>query len=185
LKYCPQCKRQFDEPWLSFCSDDGTPLVQDVTPLDPIWDPGLSEQPKRETKVDPPPSEQQTQWLPREPPLPGAWVAPDERPPMNSPVWQPPPPPPYLPANARPSQGLAVASMITGIAGILFGWWCFGPLPGVAALVMGMIALSQIKKTPEKVTGKPYAMAGVIIGAISLVIFVLWIIWFAFAMAFS
>ena len=75
--------------------------------------------------------------------------------------------------------------MITGIAGILFGWWCFGPLPGVAALVMGMIALSQIKKTPEKVTGKPYAMAGVIIGAISLVIFVLWIIWFAFAMAFS
>jgi uncharacterized protein DUF4190 len=184
MKYCPQCKRQFDEPWLSFCSDDGTPLVQDPTPLDPIWDPGINEPPKRETKVETPPSEQQTEWLPREPPMPRAWVAPDERPPMNSPVWQPPPAPPYRPTNARPTQGLALASMITAIAGILLGS-CFGPLPAIAALIMGIMALVQIKNSPDKATGKPYAVAGVIISALNLVFYVLLLIWFLVAVGSS
>ena len=172
MKYCPQCKRQFDEPWLSFCSDDGTPLIQDLTP-------------QRETKVESPPSEQETQWLPpREAPLPGAWVAPDERPPMNLPVWQPPPPPPYRPTNARPSQGLAVASMVVAIAGILLGS-CFGPLPAIVALILGIVALVQIKNTPEKVTGKPYAVAGVIISALNIVFYIVVLIWFLLALSFS
>ena len=88
MKYCPQCNKQFTEVWLSFCPDDGTPLVHELTPSqDPNWDPNIRE-PKVET-----PSEQETQWLPRDVPLPGAWVAPDERPPMSPGVWQPPPAP--------------------------------------------------------------------------------------------
>src|SRR5689334_15425402 len=165
MKYCPQCKRQFEEPWLSFCSDDGTPLIQELTPpRDPNWDPNIRE-PKRETKVEPP-SEQETQWLPRQPPMPGGWIAPDEWPPMNPPVWQPPPPPPYAPIPVRPAQGLALASMITAIVGLVFGFWCFGPLPGIAAVIMGIIALQQIKKTPDRVGGKPFAVAGIAIGSI-------------------
>ena len=185
MKYCPQCKRQFDEPWLSFCSDDGTPLIQELTPpMDPNWDPSIRE-PKRETKVETP-FEQETQWLPREPPMPGGWIPPDERPSMNPAVWQPPPPPPYRPpTNARPSQGLALASMITAIAGIIFGMWCFGPLPGIAAVIMGLLALSQIKKTPEKVGGKPFAVAGVIIGGITLVFYLVWFLWFLLALIFG
>src|SRR5215217_1262976 len=113
MKYCPECKRQFNEAWLSFCPDDGTPLIQELTPaLDPNWDPRVRE-PKVET-----PDEKETQWLPREPPLPGGWVAPDERPPLSPDVWQPPPAPStYLP-NTPPSQALGLASMITGIAGL-------------------------------------------------------------------
>jgi hypothetical protein len=184
MKYCPQCNRQFTEPWLSFCSDDGTPLIQDLTPArDPNWDPNIRE-PNRETKVETP-SEQETQWLPRQPPMPGGWVAPDERPPMNPAVWQPPPPPPYRSEFARPSQALALASMITAIAGFLFGLFCLGPLPGIAALIMGVIALSQIKKTPDKVSGKPFAVAGIIIGSINILIFLLWILWFVFAVSFG
>ncbi len=77
MKYCPQCKRQFDEPWLSFCSDDGTPLIQELTPpRDPNWNPSIRE-PRRETKVDDR-SEQETQWFPRQPPMPGGWIAADE-----------------------------------------------------------------------------------------------------------
>lgn len=176
MKYCPQCKRQFTEPWLSFCSDDGTPLLEDLTPPpDP--------KPKRETKVESP-SEQETQWLPRQPPMPGAWVAPDERPPMNPPVWQPPPPPPYRSAFAKPSQGLALASMITGIAGIMLGS-CFGPLPAIAALIMGTVALVQIKNTPDKVGGKPFAVAGVIIGALNLLFYLLLALWLIATVSFS
>lgn len=184
MKYCPQCKRQFDEPWLSFCSDDGTPLIQELTPpMDPNWDPNIRE-PKRETKVETP-SEQKTEWLPRQPPMPGGWIAPDERPPMNPPVWQPPPPPPYQSTVARPSQALALASMITAVAGIVFGFWCFGPLPGIAALIMGLIALSQIKKTPDKVGGRPFAVAGVIIGGINIAFYLLLFLWFILGLVFG
>lgn len=167
MKYCPLCQRRFDEAWLSFCSDDGTPLIQELTPpADPNWNPRIRE-PKVKTQ-----DEEPTQWLPREPPLPGGWIAPDERPPMSPGPWAPPPPPaalPYLPGTKR-SDGLALASMISGIAGFLLVG-CFGPIPGIVALVLGLIALSQIKKSPEKFGGKPYATAGVILGAISILFY--------------
>jgi hypothetical protein len=183
MKYCPQCKRQFDEPWLSFCSDDGTPLIQELTPpMDPNWDPSIRE-PKRETKVDSP-SEQETEWLPRQTPMPGAWIAPDERPPMNPQVWQPPPPP-AQPTITRPSKGLAQASMITAIAATVFGFWCFGPVPAIAALIMGLMALSQIKKTPDKVGGRPFALAGVIIGGITVAFYIIVFLWFILSLVFS
>ena len=176
MKYCPQCKKQFEEAWLSFCSDDGTPLIHELTPsLDPNWDPNI-----RETTFDSP-SEKETKWLPRQPPMPGGWIAPDERPPLSPGVWQSPPPPaPTMP----PAQGLAVASMITGIAGMVLGG-CFGPLPGIAALIMGWVALSQHKKMPEKFGGKPYATAGVITGAISTAFYLLLFLWFILSLRFG
>jgi hypothetical protein len=167
MKYCPLCKRRFDEAWLSFCSDDGTPLIQELTPpADPNWNPRIRE-PKVKTQ-----DEEPTQWLPRDPPLPGGWIAPDERPPMSPGPWAPPPSPaplPFVPGTKR-SEGLALASMIVGIAGFLLAG-CFGPIPGIVALVLGLIALSQIKKSPEKFGGKPYATAGVILGAISMLFY--------------
>ena len=176
MKYCPQCKRQYSEAWLAFCADDGTPLIEQLSPpLDPNWNPKI-----REPKVDTA-AEQETQWLPRQPPMPGGWVAPDERPPMSPGPWQPPPPP-FRP-NQQPSQGLALASMITGIVGVVTGG-CFGPIPGIIALVLGLTALSQIKKTPDKVSGKPFATAGVIIGAISVAFYTLVILWFFLSLAF-
>jgi len=172
MKYCPLCKRRFDEAWLSFCSDDGTPLIQELTPPgDPNWDPKIRP-PKVQT-----PDEQETKWLPREPPLAGGWIAPDERPPMSPGPWQPPPPPlPYLPRTQQ-SQGLALASLITGIAGFLTAG-CLGPFPGIVALVLGLVALSQIKKSPEKYGGKPFATAGIIIGAVSILFYGLIFLWF-------
>lgn len=174
MKYCPQCNKQFNEPWLSFCSDDGTPLIEQLTPpADPNWDPKI-----RDTKVKDP-SEQETQWFPRQPPAPGGWIAPDERPPMPPGVWQPPPAP-YLTKITQPSQGLALGSMIVGICGLVFGG-CLGPIPGIVAVVLGLMALSQIKKSPDKVGGKPFAMAGVIIGGLTIAFYVLLLLWILLA----
>ena len=173
MKYCPLCKRQFNEAWLSFCSDDGTPLIQELTPpADPNWNPKIRE-PKVETREEEP-----TQWLPRDPPAPGASIAPDERPPMSPGPWTPPPPPvaPFRPRTQQPTQNLALASMITAIAGLLMAG-CFGPLPGIIALVLGLVALSQIKKSPDKYGGKPFATAGVIIGGITIMFYVFFLIW--------
>ena len=176
MKYCPQCKRQFTEPWLTFCSDDGKPLIEELSPpADPNWNPKIRE-PKVKTA-----SEQDTQWLPRQTPAPGGWIAPDERPPMAPGPWQPPPPPYRAPKT--PTQGLALASMIIGILGLVVG--CFGPIPGIIAIVLGFMALSQIKKSPHEFTGKSFATAGVIIGSISLLFYLIVIIWFIFAAAFG
>ena len=66
--------------------------------------------------------------------------------------------------------------MITAIAGFVTAG-CFGPLPAIVALVLGFVALAQIKKSPEKFGGKPYANAGVIIGAIVILFYVLLLLW--------
>jgi len=150
-------------------------LIEELSPpVDPNWNPVIRE-PRVDTR-----SEQETQWLPRQPPMPGGWVAPDERPPMT-PVWQPPPPP--LRPIAKPSQGLAVASMVTGILGLVLG--CFGPLPGIAAIVLGAMALSQIKKSPQTTGGKPLAITGLVTGGLTLVFYGLLFIWMILAGAFG
>jgi len=179
MKYCPQCKREFSEAWLSFCSDDGTPLVQEMTPAaDPNWDPQIRE-PKVQT-----PDEQATQWLPREPPVAGGWIAPDERPPMSPGAWSPPTLPVVYPRTQAPNQQLAMASMIVGLAGIFLSW-CFGPVPGVVALVLGLVALSQIKKSPEKYGGRGMAITGIVIGALTIAFYILLVIGWILAGALS
>jgi hypothetical protein len=182
MKYCPQCNRQFTEPWLTFCSEDGTMLIEELSPpVDPNWNPVIRE-PQVET-----PSERETQWLPREPSMPPAWVAPDERPPMPqpwgvpdpppaAPAWQPPPPPPR---PAGQNQTMAIASMITGILGLMFG--CFGPIPGVAAVILGYIALQQIKKSPATTGGKPMAIIGIVTGSLAIFFYGLLFLWFILA----
>jgi hypothetical protein len=181
MKFCPQCNRQYTEVWVTFCSDDGTMLIEELSPpVDPNWDPVIRE-PRVET-----PSEMETQWLPREPPMAPAWVAPDERPPMTPPwgtperpplaPWRPPPPPPR---PAGQNQTLAIASMITGLLGLMLG--CLGPIPGVVAVVLGLMSLQQIKKSPETTGGKPMAIIGVVTGSLAIVFYGLLLLWFILA----
>jgi hypothetical protein len=70
--------------------------------------------------------------------------------------------------------------MILGVIGLFTGLFCFGPIPGIAALILGLIALNQINKSPQTITGKPLAMVGIITGSLSLLvygaIFIAWII---------
>lgn len=182
MKYCPQCNKQYSEAWLTFCTDDGSILREDLTPAaDPNWDPRI-----RETKYDDP-SEQQTQWLPRDPPAGSGWMAPSESDPLaRGPVerpWQPPPPPPHPQVGQSPP-GIAIASLILGILGVLVGLACWMPVPGIIALILGIIALKQMRTAPNS-TGRTFAIAGIVLGGINLGIFVLGILWFILALAFG
>jgi hypothetical protein len=148
MKRCPTCNQTFEEDWLSFCTLDGTTLVDDQ---------GATKGPLP-TIVSPPPVEQAALNLPS----PGTDGGPQvlaERP--AAPAWQPPPPPGYQ------SEGMATASMIIGFASIA----CLGPIPGIVAIVLGAMTLSQIKKNPEKVAGKQKAVTGIVTGSLALVIY--------------
>ena len=167
MRVCPKCNRQFADAWMTFCPDDGMILV----------DPNLA---GIRTSAEPAsPSEDATVLL--HPPVqPGSWATPDFEQPPASPwrspdfqpppqAWRPPPPPAYAKA---PSQALAIASMIVGILGLFFGLACFVPVIGIVALILGIVALTQINKTPQYVGGKPFAIVGVVTGGLSLLVFV-------------
>jgi hypothetical protein len=65
--------------------------------------------------------------------------------------------------------------MILGILS-LGGMFCLGPLPGIAALILGLVGLSQIKSAPDRNGGKPFAIIGIATGALSIAIFVGWLV---------
>ncbi len=165
MRQCPQCNRTFTDAWITFCSDDGS-LLREILEPPP--------NPYNQYNPGTPVSDRGTPWSPQQPPAAQGWVAPDERPPMY-PAFQAPPPPPYVRA---PSQSLAVASMITGIVGLVVGTFCLGPLPGIVALVLGLVALNQIKKFPNKIGGKPFALIGVVLGSLSILFYGVFILFF-------
>ena len=61
--------------------------------------------------------------------------------------------------------------MITGIIGLVVGTFCLGPIPGIVALALGLVAMSQIKKYPDKIGGKPFAVIGVVLGSLSVLFY--------------
>lgn len=162
MKRCPTCDQQFTEDWLTFCPSDGTVLADaESFSRDPPPEIGASEKTGEAKRYERP-----TLNRPRPAASAGSWAMPDDQQPAQPVVWRAPPPPVYA---KPPSQGLALASMITAIAGWVVG--CFGPLPGIAALIMGLVALSQIKKSPERKGGKPFALVGVIVGGFSILLY--------------
>jgi hypothetical protein len=164
MKRCPLCNSTFDDPYLSFCPNDGTALLR-MSPEEAHTVLMSSSRP-----TDPPAAPAPT--LPAAP-QPYSWA-------NDAPQQWTPPPPPALRPPATPQQALSAASLILGILGITIGWLCGGPFLALFALVLGIVALVQIKKDPLRYGGKPMALIGTILGAIVLVIYVvimaIWII---------
>jgi hypothetical protein len=173
MKRCPTCNQQFTDEWLTFCTHDGTSLIEVK---------GVSAEPPP-TFVYPaiPPtvarSEEPTLDLPdayTPPPVPST-----ARP--TSPVgWQPPPPPP--PFIAAQQQNMAAFSLVLGIISITLGWCCsFGVLTAPVAVGLGIAALVQIKNNPSRYTGKGMAIGGIVTGGLYLAFLVLLILFYGIA----
>ena len=153
MKRCPTCSQIFEDEWLTFCTIDGSPLI-DTGPL--YQPPTVVVPPPVETRADPDPQPS------------AAIVNADYRSPAQSTpaTWQPPPPPSAM----GPSQSLAVWSMVLGLVSITLGWCCsFGLLTAPVAVVLGIYALSQIKSDPRRYTGKPLAITGIVSGGLYFV----------------
>jgi hypothetical protein len=81
---------------------------------------------------------------------------------------------PYAEAPRR--NGLGIASMVLGIVAVVIPcFWVF-QIPGVLAVIFSAIALSQFKKNPTKYTGRGMAVAGLVLGLVSIVILVLFLL---------
>jgi len=176
MKRCPKCNQVFDQEWLSFCTNDGTSLV-DTSALPPEPPPTMmspplppSVSPSEQPTINLQPGSSQPPPAPYSPPAPmqQSWQPPSQ--PMQT-GWQPPPPPAYSPQK---KQGLAIASLILGICSITVGWCCsLGVLTAPVGIVLGIVSLVQIKNNPSENGGKPLSITGIATGAAYLLFWAL------------
>ena len=81
--------------------------------------------------------------------------------------FQPPP------AAGGPSQGLAIGSLVCGVLSCLC---CVSILTGPAGLIMGFIAKKKADEDPAHYGGRGMALAGMITGALGIVLFIVMIV---------
>jgi hypothetical protein len=148
----------------------------------------------------PPPAE--PQWNPQSPQTPQTPQSPEAPPPsygdyqgqsygqsygQDPSAGQPPaypPPPPGAPGGYGPPPGpqkkspLAIVSLVTGIIAVIPCCWSL-PVFAIAALVTGLIGKKQIDQSQGQIPGRGMALAGIILGAVALVIAVVYWILFA------
>ena len=77
-------------------------------------------------------------------------------------------PPPPLPTG-RPSaqqNGLAITSFVLGLLSLV----CFGLLAGIPAIICGHMARGRARRSPAQYGGAGFALAGLILGYVSLVV---------------
>jgi len=160
MKRCPTCNQEFTDEWLTFCTQDGTSLIEvQTSPYEP---PPTIPYPAMPPSVSP--SEQPTLDLPDVYKPPQAQISAQQ--PLQ-PGWQPPPPPAY---STSPQQSLAIASLVLGVVTVTVGWCCyFGVLTGPVAVGLGIYALAQIKKNPTRYGGKGLAIGGIVSGGLFFV----------------
>lgn len=85
------------------------------------------------------------------------------------------PGPGYGGAQPQGNSVMAIISLVTGILGVLCcGSWIFA----IAAIVLGVLARKEIAESGGAKSGAGMAMAGLILGAVGIVISVIWtILW--------
>lgn len=79
--------------------------------------------------------------------------------------------------SVQPSQGngLAVASMVLGIVGILGGFF-LGVVLGILAVIFGAVARGKIKRGEAPVSGQAMATTGLALGIIDLCLLPVWFV---------
>lgn len=168
MKQCPRCKQTYSDPSLNFCLEDGELLIAfsqepplgryaDETPPTILLD---------QSRVTNP-----TNW-PQQP---------TGQPPVK---WQPSAvqQPQFGAYAMSPNQSLAVVSLILGISSLTVGWCCsLALLLAPAALITGVMAKNRADKEPQLYGGRGMAIGGIVMGAISLAAYVLFIIIYGLA----
>jgi uncharacterized protein DUF4190/uncharacterized protein DUF4339 len=78
-----------------------------------------------------------------------------------------PPPVAALPPQPSQTSGLAIASLVLGLAG-----FCTAGLAAIPGIICGHLSLSQIKRSAGKIGGQGMAIVGLILGYLGLLVLV-------------
>jgi hypothetical protein len=93
---------------------------------------------------------------------------------MSSPYWPgETPPAPTRPDPPTGTNGLAIASLVLGLVGILT--FLFLAIPPTLAVIFGGVALGQIDDPRRHQAGRGLAIAGIALGAVGIVAFLVFV----------
>jgi hypothetical protein len=150
MKVCPNCQQQYPDDNLNFCLNDGgvlTKIVDDAAPTVILNKARTTDQnwsyqePLAPWQSQPPPVQQQQQHM------------------MNQP-WKP----------RGNDQTLPIISLILGVMSLLLTCWCGGFYFGIPALITGYMGMNNAKNNPTIYSGREMAIAGLILGVVSMMI---------------
>lgn len=101
-------------------------------------------------------------------PVAAAWAnVPGGQRPGPAPVAAPATGAPGTPVATAPTQGIAVAALVVGLVGFLF------PPLSIVAIVLGAIGMNSADRNPRENGGKGMAIAGLVLG---LIVAVFWLV---------
>lgn len=96
---------------------------------------------------------------------------------------EPPPPPPQYgapvppPGGAQPkTSGKAIASLVTGLVGLLTICCGFLVVSSIVALVLGILARKEIQRSNGALKGDGMALTGIITGIVGIILVIVTII---------
>lgn len=72
-------------------------------------------------------------------------------------------------SGQEPAKGLAISSFVLGLLSLI----CFGPFTGIPAIICGHIARSHARRLPTVYGGGGFAIAGLVLGYVGVVVSVL------------
>ena len=154
--FCPQCGAPNEDDAV-FCGNCGAVLNPDELDTETGAE-ELQEMAEGETPAEIPEEasskvaeEEATEMVP----------VPDDLPAVPPP---PPPPPPAIHVDAVQTSGMAIAALVMGVAG-----WTLLPLVGsILAIIFGNMARREIRQRPDELTGEGLAVAGLVLGWVSV-----------------
>jgi hypothetical protein len=111
-------------------------------------------------------------------------TSPPVQPMMSAPAgFAAPPPMGMSPAQQRTS-GKAIAALVLGIVSMCVPY--VGLVTGIIAIIFGVLGMKEVDRDPQNVKGKGMAIAGLVLGAVALLLYLIVILFFgAFLMSFG
>lgn len=130
--------------------------------------PGAGQDPAGENQPPPPPPPSGPQWNPQSPGTPSSGTS--DQPGYGQPDYGQQPGQ-YGQQPYGQTAPLAIVSLVLGLVGLPC---CAFFVPGIAAIVTGFIARKQVDESQGRQQGAGMALAGMILGAVSVVIAVVY-----------
>lgn len=161
--FCPQCGAPNEDDAV-FCGNCGAVLDPDELDVE-AGSESLQEEVVEELEEEAPVKEISAEESPAGEEGAGELVpVPDEVPAVPLPPPPPPPPSPPTRTSTLQTSGMAIASVVMGVAG-----WTLLPLVGsILAIIFGNMARREIRQRPDELTGDGLAVAGLVLGWLSV-----------------
>ena len=161
MKICTICNQTYTDDNLNFCLSDGGLLTKSTDDPPPTI---IMNQARRTNEIN---WDNQSNWSNQPPGSMSPW--------QNSQIQQNQN---YMPPQMYQSQNqtLPIVSMVLGILSIMM--CCYGLPFGIAAAITGFIGMNNANNNPTMYGGRGFAIAGLVMGIINLLVVVVFILLF-------